>query len=129
MTIQKLEHVGIFIKNTLEESAAFYQQVFGLELKSVLEHKDPSIRLGFLGFPGDENTVIELVEGANTQLPPQGVVNHVAFTVDDVEAEVSRLRAQGIQFDDEGILTLRNGAKYIFLEGPSGERLELFQGI
>lgn len=126
MAVKKLEHTGIMVKN-IEEAAEFYTKVLGMELKGTLDHNVPGLRLGFLGFPGDDNAVVELIEGYNPNLPHEGIVHHLAFTVDDVEAEAERLKGLGVTFIDEGITTLRNGARYIFFKGPNGEHLELFQ--
>ncbi|MCL6442512.1 MAG: VOC family protein [Alicyclobacillus sp.] len=126
MPAKKVEHTGIMVRN-IEESVDFYTKVLGMELKGILEHNVPGLRLGFMGFPGSDDKVIELIEGYNPNLPAEGLVHHVAFTVNDIEAETARLRALNVKFLDEGITTLRNGARYIFFEGPNGEHLELFQ--
>jgi lactoylglutathione lyase len=126
MGIRRVEHTGIMVRN-IEEAAEFYTKVLGMELKGTLEHNVPGLRLGFLGFPGEDQAIVELIEGYNPDLPSEGLVHHLAFTVDDVEAEVQRLRDLGVTFIDEGITTLRNGARYIFFKGPNGEHLELFQ--
>ncbi len=51
--------------------------------------------------------------------------NHLCFAVDDIEAEVTRLKAAGVTFRNE-IMEFRAG-KLIFLEGPEGITLELAQ--
>jgi lactoylglutathione lyase len=126
MAVKKLEHVGIMVKS-IEDSVAFYQNVLGLELKGTLQHNVPEIRLAFLGFPGDSNAVVELIQGYNDNLPEEGKVHHLAFAVDDIEAEVERLRGLDVKFIDDSITTLSNGIRYIFFYGPDGEHLELFQ--
>jgi lactoylglutathione lyase len=126
MAVKKFEHVGIMVKS-IEDSVAFYQNVLGLELKGTLQHIVPQIQLAFLGFPGDSNTVVELIQGYNDSLPEEGKVHHLAFTVDDIEAEVERLRELNVKFIDDSITTLPNGMRYIFFYGPDGEHLELFQ--
>lgn len=125
MAMIKLEHTGIMVRD-LNRSISFYTDVLGMELVGTLDHNTPGIRLAFLAYPG-QNAQIELIEGYADQLPDEGQVHHVAITVDDIEAEVARLRERGVKFLDEAITTLRNGARYIFFAGPDGERLELFQ--
>lgn len=126
MAVLKLEHTGIMVKS-MDASVQFYQTVLGMELKGILQHNAPEIKLGFLGFHGDDGCVVELVEGFKSGLPSEGTVHHLAFTVDDVEKETERLKSLGVKLLDNGITTLRNGARYIFFEGPDGEQLELFQ--
>ncbi|SIS90062.1 VOC family protein [Alicyclobacillus vulcanalis] len=125
MAMLKLEHTGIMVSN-LERSISFYTDVLGMQLVGTLEHNTPGLKLAFLSYPG-QNAQIELIEGYADRLPDEGQVHHVAITVDDIEQEAARLRELGVRFLDEGITTLRNGARYIFFAGPDGERLELFQ--
>ncbi|MBF8377205.1 VOC family protein [Alicyclobacillus mali] len=125
MAMIKLEHTGVMVSN-LDRSIAFYTDVLGMELLGTLDHNTPGIRLAFLSYPG-QTAQLELIEGYADELPDEGQVHHLAITVDDIEAEVDRLRAEGVRFLDEAITTLRNGARYIFFSGPDGERLELFQ--
>jgi catechol 2,3-dioxygenase-like lactoylglutathione lyase family enzyme len=51
--------------------------------------------------------------------------NHVCFAVDDMEAEVARLRAKGVQFRNE-VMHFHN-RKLVFLCGPEGVTVELAQ--
>lgn len=51
--------------------------------------------------------------------------NHVCFVVEDIEAEVERLTANGIKFRNE-IIDFHN-RKLIYLSGPEGITLELSQ--
>ena len=49
--------------------------------------------------------------------------NHVCFAVDDLEAEVARLKAQGVQLRNE--VMVFHGRKLVFLCGPEGVTVEL----
>ena len=51
--------------------------------------------------------------------------NHVCFVVDDIEAEVARLRAHGIAMRNE--LMDFHSRKLIFVKGPEGITVELSQ--
>ncbi|GAK40679.1 VOC family protein [Paenibacillus urinalis] len=125
MGVQKLEHVGVVVRS-IDESSAFYEKVLGMELKEIRQ-PNPNVRLGFLGFPGEANLIIELVERTNSELPNEGTVNHIAFTVEDVEQEAARIAEHGVAFINEKIVTLADGTRFIFFQGPDGERLELYQ--
>ncbi|OZB90133.1 VOC family protein [Paenibacillus sp. XY044] len=125
MGIQKLEHVGI-VMNSIDESAAFYGKVLGMELKEIRQPNSDT-RLGFLGFPEDMACIIELVERAHSGLPSEGTVNHIAFTVDDIDKEAFRLAELGVTFLREEIITAGDGTRFIFFKGPDGEHLELYQ--
>ncbi len=126
MTVMKLEHVGVMVAN-LEASIAFYVHVIGLKHKGTLLHTNGVIRLGFLGFEATNETEVELIEGYNANLPQEGKVHHLAFTVDDIDAEFARIQALEVEQLDTEITTLPNGSKYFFFNGLDGERIEFFQ--
>jgi catechol 2,3-dioxygenase-like lactoylglutathione lyase family enzyme len=56
--------------------------------------------------------------------PGPGGWNRVEFVVDDIEAEVERLRAEGVPFRND--IVTGPGGKQILLEDPSGNPIELF---
>lgn len=126
MAVRKIEHVGIMVKD-MEASIAFYRDVLGLVLLGSLDHGNGTVKLAFLGTPGAEETQVELVEGYNGGLPAEGKVHHIAFTVDNLDAEIERIDKLGVTFLDPDITTLPNGARYRFFYGPDGEWLELFE--
>jgi len=126
MAVRKLEHVGIMVKN-LENSITFYTEVVGLTYLSTLTHTNGIIRMAFLAGADARETEIELIEGYPGELGPESAVHHVAFTVDDVEAEFARIKSLAIPLKDTEITTLPNGARYFFFYGPDGEFLEMFQ--
>lgn len=126
MAVRKIEHVGIMVTN-MERSIAFYRDVLGLEPLGTLDHGNGTIKLAFLGSPGAKETQVELIQGYEGRLAEEGKVHHIAFTVDDLAAEIERIGALGVTFIDPDVTTLPNGARYRFFYGPDGEWLELFQ--
>jgi lactoylglutathione lyase len=84
------------------------------------------IKLAFLTFPGQRSVELELIEGYNGNLPNEGQVHHVAFSVDDIQSEFIRIHQLKLDGLDEQITTLPNGSRYFFFSGPDGERLEFF---
>lgn len=126
MAVLKMEHVGVMVAN-LEASIRFYEEVIGLKHKSTLLHTNGVIKLGFLGFEALNETEVELIEGYNAGLPQEGKVHHLAFTVDDIEAEFTRIKGLGVEQLDAEITTLPNGSGYFFFNGLDGERIEFFQ--
>jgi catechol 2,3-dioxygenase-like lactoylglutathione lyase family enzyme len=59
------------------------------------------------------------------RVPQSGGWNRIHFVVDDIEAEVQRLRAAGVTFRND-ILSGPGGSQ-ILLEDPAGNPIELFQ--
>jgi catechol 2,3-dioxygenase-like lactoylglutathione lyase family enzyme len=57
--------------------------------------------------------------------PGPGGWNRIHFVVDDIEAEVDRLRSAGVTFRND--VVSGPGGKQILLDDPSGNPIELFQ--
>lgn len=124
MAVLGFEHVGIQIAN-IDRSITFYQEVVGLELLDQFIHTDGKMKLAFLGV--DNQIIVELIEGYNPSLPDEGKVHHIAFKVDNIEAERKRLQDAKVEWIFEDITVLPNGAKYIFFRGPDKEWIEFFE--
>ncbi|MBJ6361474.1 VOC family protein [Paenibacillus sp. GCM10012307] len=126
MTIKKIEHIGIMVKD-IEASIKFYNEVIGMEHLNTILHANGVIKLAFLAFSGSPDAQIELIEGYNAELPAEGKTHHIAFTVEDLDAEVERLKSLNVKARDAQITTLPNGSRYFFFYGPDGELFELFE--
>ena len=57
--------------------------------------------------------------------PGPGGWNRIHFVVEDIEADVARLRAAGVRFRSD--IISGPGGKQIVLDDPSGNPIELFQ--
>jgi lactoylglutathione lyase len=125
MAVRKIEHVGIMVEQ-LDRSLRFYTEVVGMEHTYTLDLPN-GVRLAFLSFPGAKETEVELIEGNRSEFPQAGKVHHIAFTVDDVEAEFNRIQSLNLPLRDREITTLPNGARYFFMLGPDEELVEFFQ--
>lgn len=126
MGVRRIEHVCIMVKN-LEKSIRFYQDVVGLDLIKKMGHPNPELKLAFLGFEESQETIMELIEGYNNNLPAEGKVHHICFKVNSLEEEIERLKSLDITFLTEEIETLPDGSRYIFFAGADGEWIEFFE--
>jgi catechol 2,3-dioxygenase-like lactoylglutathione lyase family enzyme len=59
------------------------------------------------------------------QRPGPGGWNRIEFLVEDIAAEVERLRAEGVTFRNE--IVTGPGGKQVLVEDPSGNAVEIFQ--
>jgi catechol 2,3-dioxygenase-like lactoylglutathione lyase family enzyme len=59
------------------------------------------------------------------RVPEPGGWNRIHFIVDDITAEVDRLRAAGVRFRND--IVTGPGGRQILLDDPSGTPIELFQ--
>ena len=122
-----LHHIGVFTEN-IATSIDFYKTL-GLALD-----KTASIPNGTeIAFMSVGSLVLELVQPADTASVKErkaGLVDHIAITVKDIDATITELKAKGIAIaaDKAADVTFLN-SKNIFFEGPSGERLELFEEL
>jgi catechol 2,3-dioxygenase-like lactoylglutathione lyase family enzyme len=57
--------------------------------------------------------------------PVPGGWNRIHFIVDDIEAEVERLRAAGLRFRND--IVSGPGGKQILVDDPAGNPIEIFQ--
>lgn len=119
--ITGLAHVGIFVKD-YEKSVDFYQR-----LGFVLDKEEKTtIRLAFMSAG---SCLIELVEKSDFPQRAAGPIDHLAITVDDIDAAVKNALAKGITIDPAAVnqMDIMGGIKNVFFEGPDGERLEFFE--
>jgi lactoylglutathione lyase len=122
--LKKAEHVGIRVSD-MDRSIAWYTQVLGLTLRKRVRMNEET-ELAFLPIGEVE---LELIFKTNQPPEPkrEGVVHHLAFTVDDVAEALSRLREHGVELiNEEPIYREKLSAQIAFFYGPDGERLELF---
>lgn len=57
--------------------------------------------------------------------PEAGGWNRIEFVVDDIEAEVDRLRREGVRFRND--IVTGPGGKQILVEDPAGNLIEIFE--
>jgi len=109
-------------------STRFYATAFGLGVADRLDFDD--FTLVYLRSP-DADFEVELTvnKGRSEPYAPGDGYGHVAFVVDDLDAEHARLAAAGLapgpvkDFRREGALL----ARFFFLADPDGYRIEVLQ--
>jgi methylmalonyl-CoA/ethylmalonyl-CoA epimerase len=96
--MEKIEHIGIAVKN-LEESNTLFAALFGKPHYKVEEVKSEGVKTSFFDVGPNK---IELLEATNPESPiakfiakkGEGI-HHIAFAVTDIKAEISRLKSEG----------------------------------
>ncbi len=98
--IKKIEHLGIAVKS-IEATLPIYETLFSAEFYKEEIVESEGVRTAFIRV-GESK--IELVEATNEDSPiakflskSKGGFHHVAFEVDDLDAELERLAAEGFQ--------------------------------
>jgi len=119
--ITKAEHIGIMVTD-LDRSIAFYQDILGLKLRQ----RTTTATGTNIAFFQVGNVEIELVAGsANGYHPGDGIVNHLAFTVSDLDAMIEHLKAHQVETISPKPIPVWEGMRVFFFRGPDGEKLEL----
>ena len=96
--MKKIEHLGIAVRD-LEESNALFAKLFGTPHYKTEEVASEGVKTSF--FRTGPNK-IELLEATNPDSPiakfiekkGEGI-HHIAFEVEDIKAEIARLKAEG----------------------------------
>ena len=98
MLMEKIEHIGIAVKN-LKAANQVYQTLLGSAPYKTEEVKSEGVATSFFQC-GDSK--IELLEATNPDSPIARFIDkkgegihHIAFAVDDIVAEIARLKSEG----------------------------------
>jgi len=132
MAIIKIDHIGIVVQD-IEAALKVYRDALGLELTRVESVPEQAVRIAFL--PTGEGE-IELVQpttddsGIARYLASRGEgIHHICLEVDDIEASLAHMAAQGIKLIDETPRTGSAGQRYAFVHPKStqGVLIELYE--
>ena len=96
--MEKIEHIGIAVKN-IENSNALFAKLFGEPHYKMEDVESEGVKTSFFKVG---NNKIELLEATNTDSPiakfiakkGEGI-HHIAFDVKDIGAEILRLKSEG----------------------------------
>ena len=113
MAILGIDQVSVAVED-LDDATRIYEGILGLKATHDETVADQGVKTRFFPLPGKMTTVEALVGlGPDTPvgkfLAKRGPgVHHIAFRVDDLDAELARLKRQGVRLIDE---TPRKGAE------------------
>ena len=114
-----------YMVDDVEASIAFYVSHLGFELISSAAPAFADVRRGTLRLllSGPASSAGRPMPDG--RIPGPGGWNRIHLIVDDIQAEVDRLGAEGVAFRNE--IVSGPGGRQILLEDPSGNPVELFQ--
>lgn len=128
----KINHLGIATKG-IDEALKFWENALGLENVHTETVEDQKVRVAML--PIGESRV-ELLEPTSEDSPISkflekrgGGIHHIAVEVEDIEASLERLKANGARLIDESPRVGAEGCLVAFVHPSStnGVLLELVQ--
>ena len=121
MKALKVDHLGIAVRD-LDEAVRTYQAL-GFEVESVHEVETEKVRAAFL--PVGESR-LELLEPTDPVsaiarfLEKRSGLHHVCLLVEDIEAALAELKAQGVALIDERPRPGAGGSRVAFLHPRAG---------
>lgn len=108
--MRKIEHIGIAVKS-IEESAKVYETLLNTDIYKTEAVESEGVKTAFMRIGQSK---IELLEATSPDSPIARFIekrgegtHHIAFDVDDIEAEIERLTNEGFQLIHQ---TPKNGA-------------------
>jgi len=128
----KIDHIGIAVKS-LSSAARVYENLIGLRVSGYDQVDEQGVRVAMLNIG---ETRIELLEPTGPDSPIEKFmakrgegIHHIAVSVDDIEAELERLKASGARLIDEKPRRGAHNTKIAFIHPSSanGVLLELVQ--
>jgi len=117
----KLDHIGIAVRSL--DAAKIYESL-GLKVDHVETVDTQKVRTAFLS-GGDSN--LELLEPVSDDSPiakfiekrGEGI-HHICLRVDDIEAELAKLKAEGYRLVNESPVPGAHGCRVAFLHPSAG---------
>ena len=124
--ITSIGHVAIKVKD-LDVSLDFYCNRLQFPEMLRLKNDDGSTWLVYLRVTDDQ--YLEIFPGAENDRAPgwnANGVNHMCFTIDDLDATVARIEAAGIALTSPIDMGL-DGNRQAWIEDPDGNRIEMME--
>lgn len=132
--ILKIEHIGIAVKN-INESNALFLKLFGKKHYKIEQVESEQVSTSFFMIGGNKIELIEAQESDGTiakfiEKKGEGI-HHIALEVDDIYAEMDRLKKEGFTLISEEPKKGADNKLICFLHPKSsnGVLIELCQEI
>ncbi|MBB3661652.1 catechol 2,3-dioxygenase-like lactoylglutathione lyase family enzyme [Prauserella sediminis] len=114
-----------YLVDDVENAVAFYTGRLGFTVRSTFAPAFADVTRGNLRLLLSGPTSSAGRAMPDGAVPGPGGWNRIHLIVDDITAEVDRLRAVGLSFRND--IVTGPGGRQILLEDPSGNLVELFQ--
>ena len=139
--IKNIRHTGIVVID-LETSLHFYRDLLGFQIAKQMEESGDyidnisllrNVKVTTVKLASLSGQMIELLkyhshpEEQKTRRICEIGISHIAFTVNNLDAEYERLKDKGIQFNSPPQLSPDGYAKVTFCRAPEGTLVELVE--
>ena len=120
--LTKIDHIGIAVKS-LDDSLPFYRDILRMPFAGIEEVAEQQVRVAMLQV-GESK--IELLEPTSADSPVAKFIekngpgiHHLAYEVNDIEAAIARLTAEGARMIDERPRNGAHGTRIAFVHPKS----------
>jgi catechol 2,3-dioxygenase-like lactoylglutathione lyase family enzyme len=132
MGITRIDNVGLAVRD-VRASARYFEEALGFEVELAADGEPPSAVVHV----GDQYLYVFQTSddsSAGQERSPELVGNppgldHVSFTVDDVDATYRELRERGVEFKGEPATLEEWGIRTVAFRDPDGNSLFLVQAV
>lgn len=123
-----MEHVAIIVTD-MDETIKYYSDMFGFKVR--LRGSSNTREMAFLYLEEQPSVEIELIRDINPidDYNKSGIVNHLAFTVKDINKAINYYKKKGIEFLSPQPQPTLEGGRMILFYGPSDELLQLVERV
>lgn len=115
----------------IERSIRFYESYFGMKLVTRREIKSNNAEIAFLESQAT-SFKLELTWYKGQKRFEQAeyedrVFDHIAFTIEDMDGTIERMRSSSVKITDEPFTLGTSGSRIAFIEDPDGTLIELIE--
>ncbi len=112
-----MNHFTVIAKD-LDQTVEFYREILNLEVGFRPDLGSPGAWL-YIG----ENAVLHILSGKEFPKEPEGVLDHMAFTSENINRILTKLKAQEINFSLKR--QPQTNTWQLFFKDPNGAKVEL----
>jgi catechol 2,3-dioxygenase-like lactoylglutathione lyase family enzyme len=131
MALQRIDNIGVAVRDVVK-TAAFFADALGLATKVDLDGSPPSaqVSLGeqYLYLFQTTSDTAPASRGFDLAANPRGL-DHLSFTVDDIDQTYAELRERGVAFAGEPQTVEAWGLRLVGFRDPDGNCYYLVQSI
>ncbi len=130
--VNRINHVAIVVED-LDAALHFWRDALGLPLRRNEINPGEGVNIAFLPVGESEIELLQPISedsGVGKYLAKKGQgVHHICVEVDDIEAEMRRLTAQGVMLLNDTPKVRDEGTRYAFIhpKSASGVLVELYE--
>jgi len=133
MAIEKIDHIGIAVKD-LDEGISLYESMLGIKCEKIEEVPSQKVKTAFFHL-GDVHIELLCPTAEDSPIAKYlekngGGIHHIAYASNDIQADLDRVKADGIKLINETPIVGANDKKVAFLHPKSTQKVltEFCQG-